>query len=132
MKISATIKSKSNQHESFVQTNDAVKEMHIPPKANGPGSSINGGEMLMLSLATCFCNDIYREAAKWNIEINAVEVEVTGEFGGEGEAGSNFSYRTNITSNAAPAVLEDLIKHTDRVAEIQNTLRKGVSINLVK
>lgn len=105
MKIAARIKSRLNHHESFVQTNDAVKELPIAPKASGFGSSINGGELLLLSLATCFCNDIYREAAKRNITISNVEVEVTGEFGGEGEPGSNFTYTTNIISDASAVKL---------------------------
>jgi organic hydroperoxide reductase OsmC/OhrA len=64
MKISARIKSELNHQEIVVQTNDSAKEMQIPIKPSGFGSSINGGELLLLSLATCFCNDIYREAVK--------------------------------------------------------------------
>lgn len=131
MKISASIKSSFNLHETIVQTNEAEKEIQIAPKATGFGSSINGGELLMLSLATCFCNDIYREAAKRNIDITAVEVTVTGEFGGEGESGYNFIYKTHVVSDASAAAIEELIRYTDRVAEIHNTLRKGLNITLV-
>jgi uncharacterized OsmC-like protein len=35
---------------------------------------------LFLALATCYCNDIYREAAKRNIKVDSVEVEVEGTF----------------------------------------------------
>jgi uncharacterized OsmC-like protein len=130
MKISASIKSSFQLHETTVQTNDAEKTIPIPPKATGFGSSINGGELLMLSLATCFCNDIYREAAKKNIAVSSVEVTVTGEFGGEGEPGSNFSYKAHVVSDAPAAEIEELIRHTDKVAEVQNTLRKGLNIKL--
>ncbi len=84
----------------------------------------------MLSLATCFCNDIYREAVKRNIMISAVEVTFAGEFGGEGEPGYNFSYKTNVVSDAPAPVIEELIRYTDEVAEIHNTLRKGLNITL--
>ena len=87
MKISAAIKSRFNQLECSVLTNDSAKQILIPPKTTGYGSSVNGGELLLLSLATCFCNDIYREAAKMNIPVTAVEVTATCEFGAEGEAG---------------------------------------------
>ena len=96
MKVSATIKNKLNENVVVVQTNDAVKEVAIPGKATGYGSSINGAELLLLSLATCFCNDIYREAAKRNINVSGVDVEFTGEFGAEGEPGSIFSIRRTL------------------------------------
>ena len=130
MKISASIKNSINQHETSVQTNEAEKKLQIAPKPTGFGSSINGGELLMLSLATCFCIDIYREAAKRNIVISAVGVTVTGEFGGEGEPGYNFSYSADVVSDAPAPVIEELIRYTDKVAEIQNTLRKGLNITL--
>ena len=131
MQVSANIKSKMNLHETFVQTNDSVKELQIAPKTSGFGSSINGAELLLLSIATCFCNDIYREAAKRNISISGVDVLVTGEFGAEGEPGSNFKYQTEIISDASPAEIKDLVSHTDKIAEIHKTLRKGISITLV-
>ena len=130
MKISASIKSAFNHHQTTVATNDAAKEMTIAVKPSGYGSSINGGELLLLSLATCFCNDIYREAAKRNISVTSVEVEFTGEFGGEGEPGSNFRYTADVIADAPRAAIDDLIKHTDRIAEIHNTLRKGLQITL--
>ncbi|HVV54630.1 MAG TPA: OsmC family protein [Mucilaginibacter sp.] len=130
MNISASIKSKFNKHRVVVSTNGSEKELQIPPKASGFGSSANGGELLLLALATCFCNDIYREAAKKNLDITGVEVECTGEFGAEGEPGSNLRYRVKVVSDASDSEIEALIAHTDRIAEIHNTLRKGRSITL--
>jgi len=132
MLMSATVKSGLNQHDVEVQTNGATKQISIAAKSTGYGSSINGGELLLLSLATCFCNDIYREAAKRNIIVDGVEVEVTGEFGAEGEAGYNFRYKAKVTSNAPQDEIDSLIAYTDQVAEIHNTLRKGLNITLVK
>src|SRR5579875_175295 len=59
MTITASLKSKKEQLETWIQTNDSVKQISISPKTNGFGSSVNGGELLLLSLAVCFCNDIY-------------------------------------------------------------------------
>ena len=84
----------------------------------------------MLSLATCLCNDIYREAAKRKILVTSVGVEVNGEFGGEGEPGSNFTYTADVVADAPDDMIKELIEHTDRVAEIHNTLRKGVNVTL--
>src|ERR1700730_2855594 len=113
MLMSATVKSRFNQHEIEVQTNGAVKEMRIAVRSTGFGSSINGGELLLLSLATCFCNDIYREAAKRNITIRGVDVEVRGEFGAEGEPGKNFQYKAIVSSDAPKHEIDALIAHTD-------------------
>ncbi|MFC5408754.1 OsmC family protein [Larkinella bovis] len=132
MKMSARVTSAFNQHDSVVQTNDAAKTVSIAPKPTGFGASVNGGELLLLALATCFCNDIYREAGKRNLPVSGVEVEVTGEFGAEGEPGFNFQYKAQVTSDAPAADIEELIRYTDQVAEIQNTLRKGVTITLTR
>lgn len=132
MLMSATIKSSFNQHEVEVLTNGAAKQISIAAKVTGYGSSINGGELLLLSLATCFCNDIYREAAKRNIAVDGVEVEVTGEFGAEGEPGYNFQYKAKVTSDAPQQEIDTLIAHTDQIAEIHKTLRRGLNITLTK
>lgn len=131
MRISARIDSGSHRHLTSVQTNDSEKTLSIPPKTSGFGSSVNGAELLMLALATCFCNDIYREAAKRQIPVSDVKVHVTGEFGAEGEPGTNFTYTAKITSDASPALIRELLQHTDKVAEIHNTLRKGLDVRLI-
>lgn len=104
----------------------------ISPRPDGFGSSANGGELLFLALATCYCNDIYREARKRNIAVQSVEVEVSGEFGAEGEPARNISYHASVKANAPQAQILELLKHTDTVAEIQNTLRKGVPVVLTE
>ena len=132
MKMTASVKSELNHHVTVVQTNGTTQEVKIAPKSTGYGSSVNGGELLLLSIATCFCNDIYREAKKKNITVMDVEVEVTGEFGAEGEPGFNFQYKTKVKADAPADVIEELISHTDRIAEIHNTLRKGLAITLIR
>lgn len=85
---------------------------------------------MLLSLATCFCNDLYREAAKRNIVISGADVVFHATFGAEGEPGMDFTYTAQVVANASPSEIQHLITHTDRVAEIPNTLRKGVGITL--
>lgn len=132
MKVSATVKSSLDHHEIVVQTNGHEKVMQITSRSTGYGSSISGGELLMLSLATCFCNDLYREADKKNLQISGVEVIVNGEFGAEGEPGTNFTYSAKVASEEPEDEINELIQHTDQVAEIHNTLRKGISVKLQK
>lgn len=130
MHIKANIKNSFNKHVAIVKTNGKEKFVAIPSRDTGFGSSLNGGELLMLALATCFCNDIYREATKMNIIVKSVEVEVNGHFGAEGEAGRDFTYKAKLKANASDDEIKSLLKHTDTVAEIQNTLRKGLDIRL--
>ena len=131
MKISASIRNEFQKHAVTVHTDDRRQEVQIPSKEGGYGSSLNGGELLFLSLATCFCNDTYREAARRNIRIASVEVTVAGEFGKEGQPASNIGYEVKIDSPGSSAdAIADLIRHVDPVAEIHNTLRKGMPVTL--
>ncbi len=132
MKITAHIQNSHNHHHITLATNDTAHAITIPPKSTGYGSSANGGELLFLALATCYCNDIYREAATRGIEVTAVEVTVEGDFGGAGEPARNITYSAKVTGKGSAAELEALMHHTDTVAEIQNTLRVGAPIELEK
>jgi len=123
MKITAKVENSKDNHQVTLQTNDNIHAIVIPPKSAGYGSSANGGELLFLALATCYCNDIYREAAKRNILVERVEVEVDGDFGAEGEPAKNVTYRARVTTQANEEEIRELMKFTDTVAEIQNTLR---------
>ena len=101
MNISACVENREGSHAVAVATNGSEKSLAIPPKAGGLGSSVNGGEPLFLALATCYCNDLCREARQRSIELQAVRVEVTGEFGAEGEGAKNISYQASIAGNAS-------------------------------
>jgi organic hydroperoxide reductase OsmC/OhrA len=63
VKISARVQNAADAHQVSVTTAGRPQRIAIPCKAAGQGSAVNGGEFLMLALATCFCNDLYREAA---------------------------------------------------------------------
>jgi organic hydroperoxide reductase OsmC/OhrA len=132
MNIQAEVKNSREKHTVVLRTNNAAHPLVIPSKSTGFGSSVNGGELLFLALATCYCNDIYREASKRGISVTAVEVIVEGEFGAEGEPAKNVAYRARVTADAPEEVIKGLMVHTDGVAEIQNTMRIGVPIRLGK
>ncbi len=111
-----------------LETNGRQHSLVISPKSEGFGSSTNGGELLFLALATCYCNDLYREAAKRGIEIEELQVKVAGEFGRR--ACRNVTYWASVEAKASTAL--DLMRFTDTVAEIQNTLRCSSPIALVE
>ncbi len=131
MKIVATLKNSYLEHEVTVSTENNFRKVNIPGKPTGYGSLVNGGELLFLALATCFCNDVYREAAKQSMAIVSVDVTVSGEFGKEGEPATNIQYQVAIEAPAHSAEeIAAFIAHVDRVAEVHNTLRQGVSVSL--
>ena len=101
MRISAQIHNQEGQHAVRLTTNDQSRSVTIPPKPAGFGSSVNGVELLFLALATCYCNDIYREAEKQNIPVHSVEVTVEGDFGAPGEPARNVAYRARVTAQAS-------------------------------
>jgi uncharacterized OsmC-like protein len=130
MRVSATIRNDREMHEALVSTEGASRHIHIPRKIEGRGSAVNGAELLFLALATCYGNDVYREAAAAGIPIDAIEVTVDGEFGGPGEPGRNLVYSVTVSSPADAALVHELLRHTDTVAEIQNTVRVGTPVVL--
>lgn len=131
MIISATIKNSFQKNEILVKTGNNEQTVSIPSKSEGFGSAVNGGELLFLALATCFCNDLYREASKRKMTLDLVEVNVTGKFGNEGEPASEISYTVNVVAkNHSENEINELIQFVDGLAEIHNTLRKGIPVEL--
>src|SRR5687768_14170012 len=130
MKIGARVQNSTGQHLVTLTTSGTSHALEIPPKQSGMGSSVNGGELLFLALATCYCNDIHREATKRGIAVDQVEVEVQGDFGAEGEPARNVTYHARVAADAPESVIRELMLHTDTLAEIQNTLRVPTAVSL--
>lgn len=131
MEISAVVSNTPVGHTVAVRTERTSQYLLIPPKASGQGLGVNGGEFLMLALATCYCNDLYREAARLGIPIESVEVEATADFPGIGLAATNIRYRAQVSSPADAAIISDLLRQTDAVAEVHNTIRAGATVRFI-
>jgi organic hydroperoxide reductase OsmC/OhrA len=129
MKFSARLRHSPDDHQVTLRVGDKEQSLAIPPRPAG-GSSVSGGELLFLALATCYCNDFYREAAKRDIKVESVEVEVEGDFEAEGKPASNIVYRAKIKANASEDDIRELMSHTDTVVEIQNTVRVSIPVRL--
>jgi organic hydroperoxide reductase OsmC/OhrA len=132
MEISATVTSSGAGHEVTVRTGSTLQSLAVPTKADGLGSAVNGGEFLMLALATCYCNDLYREAARLGIPLEGAQVEATAEFPGIGLAATHIRYRAVVSSSATTEAIAELLRQTDAVAEVHNTVRAGVPVDLVR
>jgi organic hydroperoxide reductase OsmC/OhrA len=130
MKISAVVRSAPFRHEVTVATGGSAQSLPVPMKASGQGSNVNGGEFLMLALATCYCNDLYREAARLGTRIDSLEVEASAVFPGIGLAATDIAYRATVSSPATATEIAELLRVTDAVAEVHNTVRAGVPVTL--
>jgi len=131
VKIAATVKNAGARHEVSVSTGGKDQHLAVPSKPAGGGSAVTGGEFLVLALATCYCNDLYREAARLGIALQAVEVAATAEFNGVGLAATNVTYRARVQSGERIERLEQLLRETDAVAEVHNTVRAPIAVRLV-
>jgi organic hydroperoxide reductase OsmC/OhrA len=130
MDISATVRSARSAHEVTVRTGTATQKLNVSAKATARGSAVNGGEFLMLALATCYCNDLYREAERLKIPLDSIQVEASADFPGIGLAATNIRYRASVESPAPAGAIAELLRQTDAVAEVHNTLRAGVPVRL--
>ncbi|GLC24643.1 OsmC family protein [Roseisolibacter agri] len=129
MQIQASVQSSAAGHQVVVRTDGRASMIDVPGRPGG-GSALNGGELLCAALATCYCNDVYREAARRGVIVAQVEVAVEAEFGGRGEPARRITYTARVTSDAPAEVIEALLRETDAVAEVQNTLRAGLAVEL--
>jgi organic hydroperoxide reductase OsmC/OhrA len=130
MRISAMVRNGPAYHDAFVTTAGRTQRLAVSARPDGPGSVVNGGELLMLALATCFGNDLYREAAAVGIPVDGVEVEASADFAGVGLAATHVTYRARVDSAAPERDIDSLLRRTDGVAEVHNTLRAGVAVAL--
>ncbi|HEX8738852.1 MAG TPA: OsmC family protein [Casimicrobiaceae bacterium] len=131
MQISAVVTSSSSGYDATVATGGTSQSLAIPAKPLGPGSAVSGGEFLMLALATCYCNDLYREARRLGISLQGAQVEASAEFDGVGLAARNIQYKASVQSTASPRDIARLLRETDAVAEVHNTVRAGAPVQLL-
>ena len=101
-----------------------------PTAAGGGGLGFNGGQLLYLSIAACWSNDLYREAATMGIELDGVEITVDGDFPARGSGSTPVSVEVVVRSSAPEARVRDLIAEVERVAEIPRAIRDATAITV--
>jgi putative redox protein len=101
-----------------------------PRDAGGMGLGYNGGELLFLAIGACYTNDIFREASMRGINVKSVQVDVEGEWGGDPVRAQNVMFSPKVEADASAKEIMELIHHTDRVAEVHNSLRMGTQVTL--
>jgi putative redox protein len=99
-------------------------------EAGGEGVGFSGGELLLLAIGGCYSNDVYREATNLGIQVHAVRVQVSADWGGSPVRAQNVMYSVAVEADASEDQILELIRHTDQVAEIPNSLRLGTEVRL--
>lgn len=87
-------------YSTALTTHSNAQSVVNPPRAPGSGSRAKGGDLLFLALATCCCNNVYREATKHGFAVEHREVDVAGQSGAEAEPASQIHYHAKITADA--------------------------------
>jgi len=105
-----------------------VVDRHI--EGGGGGRGFNGGQLLHLAVAGCISNDLFREAARLQIELTRVVVKVDGGFDGDPAVSTGISYSVEVAGRATDEELRSLVDHVDAIAEIPNSLRRGTVVRL--
>ncbi|HET8786519.1 MAG TPA: OsmC family protein [Candidatus Limnocylindrales bacterium] len=101
-----------------------------PTEAGGGGLGFNGGQLLYLSIAACWSNDLYREAATMGIELVGVDVTVDGDFPARGAGSTPIAVDVVVRSPAPEARVRELIAEVERVAEIPRAIREATPIDV--
>jgi organic hydroperoxide reductase OsmC/OhrA len=101
-----------------------------PAQAGGGGLGFNGGQLLYLSVAACYSNDLYREAATRGIELTRVAVTVDGDFPGRGAKSTPIVVDITLEGDAPEADLRALLDEVDAIAEIPRSLREATTVEV--
>jgi uncharacterized OsmC-like protein len=101
-----------------------------PAAVGGAGLGFNGGQLLYLAIAACWSNDLYREAATMEIELDGVEITVDGDFPARGSGSTPIAVDVVIRSPAPDERVRELIAEVERVAEIPRAIRDATPIEV--
>ncbi len=101
-----------------------------PAAAGGGGIGFNGGQLFYLSIAACWSNDLYREAATMGIQLDGVEVSVDGDFPSRGGGSTPIEVALTVRSTAPEDQVRALIAEVERIAEIPRAIREGPPITV--
>jgi putative redox protein len=101
-----------------------------PAAAGGGGLGFSGGQLLYMSIAACWSNDLYREAATMGIELDGVEITVDGDFPARESGSTPITVDVVVRSSAPEERVRELIAEVERVAEIPRAIREGPSITV--
>lgn len=93
---------------------------------------LTGAHVLHLAVAVCVYNDLLREARPRGIRIERLAVTATGDFAGEPLRSTGMTYTVDVAGDAPEAALRALVAHVERIAEVPDMLRHGMTVSLAE
>jgi uncharacterized OsmC-like protein len=109
--------------------------VHFPHRWTPEGVTVEavftGGHLLHLAVAGCVLNDVYREAADLQIDLDGVRVTARGSFDTETWVSTGIEYSIDVSSQASAEELERLLAVVDEVAEIPRAIRNGAAVSRI-
>ncbi len=101
-----------------------------PVEGGGGGLGFNGGELLLLAVAGCVSNDLFREARAKGIALTRVRIVARGDVEGNPPVSQGIEFDVEIGGRASEAELQALVREVDAIAEIPNSLRRATAVRL--
>jgi organic hydroperoxide reductase OsmC/OhrA len=101
-------------------------------KAGGTGLGFNGGELLGLAIGGCLCNDLQYVAHDLGVRLASIQVDVTLQFAGEPLLATDAAILVKIDTQDKKTDLQTLIDRAMEISTVSNSLRRGLSIKLVR
>jgi organic hydroperoxide reductase OsmC/OhrA len=97
--------------------------------AGGLGLGFNGGQLLALAIGGCFCNDLRYAAAELNVELAAIDVQVSLSLEGSPLVATAAVMKVSceaLSEETAAAVLE----RAKAVCTVANSVRAGFPVDI--
>ena len=91
-------------------------------------AEFTGAHLLHLAAAGCVLNDVYREAAALGVGVDGVRVVAAGGFDASTWQSTGIDYSVEVSSDASPDQLAQLLEVVDQVAEIPRAIRAGAAV----
>ena len=101
-----------------------------PEAVGGGGRGFNGGELLLIAVAGCISNDLFREADARGLSVHRVVVSASGDYAGDPSVSTGIEYNVAINGSSPDLELIELVRSVDQIAEIPNSLRGGTTVHL--
>lgn len=103
-----------------------------PEHDGGHGLGFNGGELLLLAIGACYCNDLHRTAARRGMSIGGVDITVAAQWANHPLRLQAAQALAHIETKTHDADLDALIEAVDCDASVARSLRLGTRVALAR
>ena len=121
---------KARVHVRTEHGTDATLGWTDGPSVTIDGSPEVGSMLLCLAVGGCYANTLLGEAAKRGIGVRSVEVDVETEWVDNPARTQGVTLSVRVDADADEPAIMDHVEHTDKIAEVANSLRLGTPVRV--